>query len=391
MTHVTVSILGSTGSIGTQTLDVIGENRSRFTVRAIGAHSSVDLLAQQASVCNPEIVAIENADVARDAKQRFRANIDLRIGSGALESIATESDITVNAIVGFAGLSASLATLNAGKRLALANKESLVAGGRLMREARIRGGGELLPIDSEHGALFQSLHAGGPGDIEMACVRKLLLTASGGPFRQKTQEELQSVTIEDALAHPTWKMGPKITVDSSTLFNKGLEVIEAHELFGVGYDDIEVVIHPQSVLHSAVEFIDGSVIGQMSLPDMRLPIGFALSYPERLNVPHGQIDWGGLGSLQFEPVDRAKFACLDLAYQAGRRGGTAPTWLNAANEVAVEAFLANRVTWQQISSIIEVVLTHHDGTEASSVEHVLRADASARAIALDFVAKVVGK
>lgn len=381
----TVSVLGVTGSIGLQTIDVIAATPERFAVTAIGARRSVDRLVACANSVHPKIVAIEDETAATQAREQLDAGIELRVGDGALESIADVADITVNAIVGFAGLSASLAALHAGKRLALANKESLVTGGPLIRTALRDGSGELLPIDSEHGALFQSL----VGE-QRSSVRRLILTASGGPFRGRSAEELQRVTVEDALAHPTWQMGPRITIDSSTLFNKGLEVLEAHELFDIDFDDIEVVIHPQSILHSAVEFVDGSVIGQFSRPDMRLPIGYALGYPDRINVPYGRLDWRTLGSLDFEDVDRSVFRCLDLAISAGRTGHTAPTWLNAANEVAVEAFLKNLVTWTQISSIIDVVLSHYDGIEASSVDAVLRADASARAIALEYVRKVAG-
>ncbi len=386
-----VAIAGATGSIGTQTADVIAANPERFAASAIGANRSVDQLVRLANQLRPRVVAIEDERFGREGAQRFDASIDVRIGPGALLSLCDTADVVVNAVVGFAGLPVTLRTLESGRRLALANKESLVAGGPLVAKALSLGGGELLPIDSEHGAIHQCLRsetATGAGDLRR--VRRIILTASGGPFRTWSAERLESITPDDALAHPTWKMGPKISVDSSTLFNKGLEVIEAHELFGIPYDEIDVVIHPQSMLHSAVEFTDGSVIGQLSQPDMRLPIGYALGHPDRLTTPVGLIDWAQLGELSFEAVDRDRFRCLDLAYVAGRQGGVAPTWLNAANEVAVEAFLNRVVTWGEISAIIEKVLGHCDGVEASSLGQVLSADASARQCCLDVIEKLEG-
>lgn len=375
----TVSLVGSTGSIGTQAADVIAANPERFRLHAIGARSSVDLLVEQAKQFHPEIVAIADERKASELQTRLPGGIELRSGDGALAGIATESDVVVNGVVGFAGLPVTLAALSAGKRLALANKESLIAAGALVREAKKTPGAELLPVDSEHGALHQCLRAEtdrGRGDN--SAIAKLILTASGGPFRGKTSEELETVTVEQALAHPTWKMGPKITVDSSTLFNKGLEVIEAHELFDVAYDQIDVVVHPESIVHSAVEFTDGSTIAQLSVPDMRLPIGYAMGHPERLATPYGSLNLAAAGSLHFEAPDRKTFRCLDLAYEAGRTGGTAPTWLNAANEVAVQAFLDSKVTWLQISFIIEEVLSSHDGMKPDSLAVVIEADAEAR-------------
>ncbi len=254
----------------------------------------------------------------------------------------------MNAVVGFAGLPVTLAALEAGRRLALANKESLIAGAPVVQRARLTPGAEIVPVDSEHCALHQCLRAGRSPDE----VARLVLTASGGPFRGRTRAELQGVTADEALAHPTWRMGPKISVDSSTLMNKGLEVIEAHELFGVDYDRMAVIIHPQSVVHSMVEFTDGATVAQLSNPDMRLPIGYALAYPDRLRHPFGAIDWATLSRLDFEQPDREVFACLDLAEQAGRAGGLAPAWLNAGNEVAVAAFLDGRVGWGAIADVV---------------------------------------
>jgi 1-deoxy-D-xylulose-5-phosphate reductoisomerase len=266
-----------------------------------------------------------------------------------------------------------LASLQAGRRLALANKQSLIAAGPIVQPARQTPGAELIPVDSEHCAIHQCLQ-GGP--IER--VARIVLTASGGPFRGRNRTELEHVSVDDALAHPTWAMGPQNTIDSSTLMNKGLEVIEAHELFGVGYDQIEVVVHPQSIVHSMVEFTDGATVAQLSLPDMRLPIGYALAWPDRIGTPFGRIDWARLGRLDFEPPDRETFRCLDLAYAAGRVGGGAPAWLNAANEVAVQAFLDGALGWMAIPDVIETSLEDFPGTAIDSVDVVLETDRRAR-------------
>jgi len=289
----------------------------------------------------------------------------------------------------------TIEALRSGRRLALANKESLIAGAPVVQRARATPGAEIVPVDSEHCAIHQCLgerrhiassELDGVAPAPPVDVRRLLLTASGGPFRGRRRGELAQVRIEDALAHPTWKMGPKITVDSSTLMNKGLEVIEAHELFGVDFDAIEVVVHPQSIVHSMVEFSDGATIAQLSNPDMRLPIGYALAYPERFAVPFGSIDWLELGRLDFAPPDVETFSCLPLAYAAGREGGDTPAWLSAANEVAVEAFLAGRVGWLGISEIVERTLEQHVRVELSEVDDVLLADKEARRVARDIVA-----
>ncbi len=370
----TVALVGSTGSIGRQAADVIRSEPERFGVVALGAHRSVEALVEQASELRPETVAIADDSLAQELEQRLPRGIEVRAGADALASIAGDADVVVNGVVGFIGLRVTLAALGAGRRLALANKESLIAGGPVVQEARSTPGAEIIPVDSEHCAVHQCLRAGtGVGEV-----RRVVLTASGGPFRGKTCEELASVTVDDALAHPTWSMGPKITVDSSTLMNKGLEVIEAHELFGVAYDGIEVLVHPQSVVHSMVEFGDGATIAQLSLPDMRLPIAYALAYPERATTPFGAIDWAQLSHLDFEPADTDVFGCLGLAYEAGRQGRTAPATLNAANEVAVQAFLDGELRWLDIPAIIEECLWEWDGTAADSVEAVLDADRLAR-------------
>jgi 1-deoxy-D-xylulose-5-phosphate reductoisomerase len=353
-----VVILGSTGSIGTQALDVLSRHRDEYRVVALAAGHESELLEQQAAEFNVHPSMVRACADAPDALAELAAHPD--------------ADVVLNAVVGFAGLPATLGALKAGKRLALANKESLIAAGPVVAKARAAGGGEIVPVDSEHSAVWQCLRGGRESEV-----RRIILTASGGPFRGRTATELEHVAPADALAHPTWNMGDKITIDSSTLMNKGLEVIEAHELFGVGFDQIEVVVHPQSVVHSMVEFVDGATIAQLSMPDMRLPIALALAAPNRLSEPYGAIDWSTLGSLTFEVPDRATFRCLDLAYAAGRAGGTAPAVLSAANEIAVEAFLAGRIRWPQIATIVEETLGAGTGN-ADEVADVLDADRSAR-------------
>jgi 1-deoxy-D-xylulose-5-phosphate reductoisomerase len=298
-------------------------------------------------------------------------------------------DVVVNAVVGFAGLPITMRTLGAGRRLALANKESLIAAGPVVRPLRATPGAEIVPVDSEHCAVHQCLRSTVRSGVE---VSRIVLTASGGPFRGRTLDDLAHVTVDDALAHPTWSMGPKITVDSSTLMNKGLEVIEAHELFGVDYENIDVVVHPQSIVHSMVEFTDGCTMAQLSLPDMRLPIGYALAHPERIATPFGRIDWAHLSRLDFAEPDTATFRGLSLAYAAGRLGGTAPAFMSAANEVAVEAFLAGRIRWIDIVATVEVALDDHDErgvkVDDMKVDHVIDADRRGREAADRVLARV---
>ena len=384
VTPVTVSLVGSTGSIGRQAIEVMEACPERFDVVALGANRSVDRLVAQAKRLHPTVVAIGDPACAAELSDRLDPGVEVVVGTEGLAHIATLADVAVNGVVGFAGLRVTLAALDAGRRLALANKESIIAGAPLVQRSRQTPGAELLPVDSEHCAIHQCLRAGDP-----AGVARLLLTASGGPFRGMTQGALASVTVDQALAHPTWSMGPKITVDSSTLMNKGLEVIEAHELFGVPYDAIDVVVHPQSIVHSMVEFVDGAAVAQLSMPDMRLPIGYALAYPERLPVPYGAIDWTKLAVLEFEEPDRTVFPCLALAYRAGRTGDLAPAWLNAANEVAVAAFLDGRIGWPSIAEVVERTLDRYDAPSPTggaagperTVEDVLDADATARRVA----------
>jgi 1-deoxy-D-xylulose-5-phosphate reductoisomerase len=363
-----VAILGSTGSVGTQALEVVRGHRDRYEVVALAAGRNRELLdAQRAEF-----------DVAPEYARTCADDPHVLAELAALP----EADVVLNAVVGFAGLPATIATLLAGKRLALANKESLIAGGPVVAEARARGAGEIVPVDSEHSALYQALRAGASHEV-----RRLVLTASGGPFRGYTRDELALVTVADALKHPTWDMGAKITIDSSTLMNKGLEVIEAHELFGVDFDQIDVVVHPQSVVHGVVEFTDGASIAQLSMPDMRLPIGLALGAPDRLDEPFGLIDWASLAALTFELPDTDSFPCLRLAYRAGRAGGSAPAILSGANEVAVAAFLAGKIPWTAIAGVVDESLAAGTGNVREAAD-VLEADRVARQRATEAVQQV---
>ena len=378
----TVAVVGATGSIGAQTLEVVRAEPDRYRVTALGANRSVDALAALARELRPAVVAIADVALEADLKAGVPVGTEVRSGPGALASLASEAEVIVNGVVGFAGLPVTLAALEAGRRLALANKESLIAAGAVVQRARRTPGAEIVPVDSEHCAVHQCLRSGASDGRDIAAV---VLTASGGPFRGRPADELAKVTVDDALAHPTWSMGPKITVDSSTLMNKGLEVIEAVELFGpvfgVGYDQVEVVVHPQSVVHSMVTFSDGATIAQLSMPDMRLPIGYALAYPDRLGTPFGAIEWASLRRLDFEPPDLEAFRCLALAYAAGREGGTRPAQLSGANEIAVEGFLAGRIRWVDIPSVVEAALGRIEGTNPDSVDVVLEADRQARTAA----------
>jgi len=394
MSPTRVALAGSTGSIGTQALDVLESEAERFELSAIGATGrQPEVVIEQARRHRPAIVAISDPAAARVIADALPGT-EVRGGSDALASLAECADVVVNGVVGFAGLSVTLATLEAGRRLALANKESLIAAGPVVQNARRTPGAELIPVDSEHGAIHQCLRSTSNPER----VARLLLTASGGPFRGRTVEQLADVTIENALAHPTWTMGPKITIDSATMMNKGLEVIEAHELFGtpagdygygIGFDEIDVVVHPQSIVHSMVEFTDASTIAQLSSPDMRLPIGYALAYPDRIGTPFGRLDWSTVGRLDFEPPDLAAFPCLALAYAAGRAGGTAPAWISAANEVAVDAFLAGQIEWRDIATVIAATLDQHDGAPAVDAASVIDADATARRVAHQELTRLV--
>ena len=373
MNPVRVAVAGSSGSIGTQTLDVVRAEAGRYEVVALGVGSSVEVLVQQALEFRPSVVAV--ADPARRAE--VAAALPFAEVVADFADLVEPADVVVNAVVGFAGLPVTLRTLAAGRRLALANKESLIAAGPVVQPLRATAGAELVPVDSEHCAVHQCLRSSVGPEREVA---RIVLTASGGPFRGRSAASLADVGVDEALAHPTWKMGPKITIDSSTLMNKGLEVIEAHELFHTPYDRIEVVVHPQSVVHSMAEFTDGSTIAQLSMPDMRLPIGYALAYPSRIGTAFGRIDWSTLGRLDFEAPDTETFRCMRLAYEAGRAGGIAPAWLSAANEVAVEAFLQGRIRWHQIAEVDEAALQRLETMPADSIDDIVAADDRARRV-----------
>ena len=377
MTTVGVSIAGSSGSIGRQTLEVIFDENAKsrsentgvdYVVHGLGVGSSIDVLIEQAKIFSPRVVAVADESLhhqVRDALPNVRVVRDM-------EDLVDGADVVVNGVVGFAGLAVTLETLRQGKRLALANKESLIAAGPVVQPLRAVRGAEIIPVDSEHCAIHQCLRSTVRPDVEVA---RLVLTASGGPFRGRSKQDLADVTVDQALAHPTWSMGPKITIDSSTLMNKGLEVIEAHELFGVDYSRIEVVVHPQSIVHSMVEFSDGSTIAQLSLPDMRLPIGYALAHPHRALTAFGRIDWSALSRLDFEEPDLETFRCLTLASQAGRAGGTAPAFLSAANEVAVEAFLAGLLKWPDIAAVVESSMQAYEATDGTlTSREIIEAD-----------------
>lgn len=385
-----LAVLGSTGSVGTQTLDVVRASPDAYDVVALGAGRSVAKLIEQAREFRPSIVAIADSGLARELEEAL-PDVTVLAGPSALADAAADVDVVLNAVVGFAGLPVTMRALESGQRLALANKESLIAAGPVVQAARATPGAEIVPVDSEHCALHQCLRSNESEHDRMEQVSRLVVTASGGPFRGRTAEDLQAVTVDEALAHPTWSMGPKITVDSSTLMNKGLEVIEANELFGVGFDRIDVVVHPQSIVHSMVTFTDGATIAQLSMPDMRLCIAYALDYPERHAMPYGGIDFGQPQSLTFESPDRDAFPCLDLSYDAGRRGGAAPATLSAANEIAVEAFLEGRIRWIDIARVNEAVLTRHNDVVITTIDDVLAADAQARREAADHVTALAEK
>jgi 1-deoxy-D-xylulose-5-phosphate reductoisomerase len=367
-----VALLGSTGSIGRQTIDVALRHPELVRIVSLAANRSGNLLARQARALGVRSVAIADAGSAPCADD-LPAGATCGVGAEAVTSLASDSDvdIVVNALVGAAGLRTSEAALRAGHRLALANKESLVVGGDLLMP--LAAPGQLLPVDSEHSAIFQCLW-GEPAER----VARIWLTASGGPFRGRDRAGLAEVTVEEALAHPRWTMGPKITIDSATLMNKGLETIEAHHLFGVGYDRISIVVHPQSTVHSMVEFSDGSVKAHLGVTDMRVPIQYALSHPDRWDAPVPPLDLTALGALEFGPADIETFRCLGLALHAGRVGGTLPAAMNAANEIAVEAFLGRRIRFVDIDAVVGTVMEEHEVEPVGSFEHLEAVDAAAR-------------
>jgi len=378
-----LTILGSTGSIGTSTLDVVARHPERFRVVALTAHSQVDLLLRQCLQFKPSYAVLLDELAAKKLRAQLQeagSKTEVLVGVAALEQVAIlpEVDAVMAAIVGAAGMPATLAAARAGKKILLANKETLVLAGNVFMEAIRASGSALLPIDSEHNAIFQALPRTYDGSLSAHGVRKILLTASGGPFRNTPLSELKNVTPEQACAHPNWVMGRKISVDSASMMNKGLEVIEAHWLFNASADDIQVVVHPQSVIHSLVEYVDGSVLAQLGNPDMRTPIAYGLAYPERIDSGVASLDLFKVATMNFVAPDFERFPCLDLAYQALRAAGTAPAMLNAANEIAVAAFLDKKIPFLAIPRVIAAVLDELPVVAVQGLDDVLQADARAR-------------
>lgn len=370
----TISILGSTGSIGTQSLDIIRENREKYRVKALTCGSNVQLLSRQIDEFHPDIaVTAHEEDAATLSK--IHKGVEFFWGrEGLIKAAEAECGLLLNALVGMRGMVPTYRAIKMGRNIALANKETLVAGGEIIMPLAAERGVGMLPVDSEHSAIFQSLEGN-----EGRKIRKILLTASGGPFRGATAQQLKEVTLKQALKHPNWSMGKKITIDSATMMNKGLEVIEAKWLFGVDVKDIQILVHPQSILHSAVEFEDGSVIGQMGAPDMRIPISFAMAYPMRLKSTRDGIDFFGRAShLTFEKPDPEVFKCIKIAYEASEAGGTYPVVMNAANEVLVEMFLAGEINFVDIQNNIQRILDLHKPTYNIKLEDILEADEKAR-------------
>jgi len=379
-----ISIIGSTGSVGVTTLDVVARFPDRFRVVAMAAGRNLDLLADQIRRFRPQLVSVETPELARDLADRIRPlQPTIMHGSEGAIAVAThpEAKLLMSALVGALGLPPTLAAIKAGKDIAFANKEVLVVAGEIVTRAVRETGVRLLPVDSEHNAVFQCLEGRPP-----ATVKRIVLTASGGPFRQWPSERFGEITIKDALNHPTWRMGNKITIDSATLMNKGLEVIEAHWLFGLPPEKIDIVIHPQSVIHSMVELIDGSVIAEMAIPDMAIPAAFALAWPDRLPLDHlPRLTLIDCANLSFEQPDFTRFPCLRLAYEALRAGGTMAACLNAANEELVAGFLAGRARFVDIPRHIETVMSRHHNTPARTLEDVLEVDGWARAAARELI------
>ena len=371
-----ISLLGSTGSIGKQTLEVVAANPDKLKVRALAAHRSDELLEQQIRQFEPDIAVLSDKDAAARLAARYHGKTRILAGDEGLLAAATYdgADTVLASMVGYAGLRPTLAAIECGKNIALANKETLVAAGSLVMAAVRKHGVSLTPVDSEHSAIFQSLRGGAEKEV-----KRLIVTASGGPFRGKKRSELENVTLAQCLKHPNWSMGPKVTLDSSTLANKGLEVMEAHWLFDMPYDKIDVVVHPQSIVHSLVEFCDGSVIAQLGEPDMRLPIQYALSWPDRFDYSFEQLDLVKAASLTFEAPDLEAFPSLKIAVDCGKAGGTLPCAFNAANEEAVNAFLHDKIKYLDIPYITAAVTQAHDNVAKPQIEDIEQADAWARA------------
>ena len=382
-------MLGSTGSIGTQGLEVVQSHIDKFEIVGLSAGKNVELLAQQVNQFHPKKVSVIDEDSATKLKKLIDSSkTQIIAGKDSSAEIASlECDVVLNAITGAAGLSATISALKAGSKLALANKESLVIGGKIVLD--LAGENQIIPVDSEHSALAQCLRGENKDQV-----KKLILTASGGPFRGKTKSELEKVSLEETLKHPTWSMGQVVTINSATLMNKGLEVIEAHLLFGIDFKNIEVVIHPQSIVHSMVEFIDGSTMAQASPPNMKVPIALALSWPDRLNEISPAIDWSKSSTWNFEAIDEKVFLALSVARKAGQSGGSAPAVMNAANEECVTAFIERKLPFLSIVEIVNTVLDNHlnnkelVSNKELTLEKLLRADEKARTSAKDLIAKV---
>jgi 1-deoxy-D-xylulose-5-phosphate reductoisomerase len=390
-----LTVLGSTGSIGASTLDVVARHPGKFRIMALTANSQTDLLFRQCVQFKPRYAVMLDEDAAMQLRKRIRdaeLSTEVLSGAAALEQVSAspEVDTVMAAIVGAAGLRPTLAAARAGKKILLANKETLVMAGNVFMDSVRTSGSVLLPIDSEHNAIFQALPRGYDGDLAKNGIRRILLTASGGPFRETPAGELHDVTPEQACAHPNWVMGRKISVDSATMMNKGLEVIEAHWLFNAGADDIQVVVHPQSVIHSLVEYVDGSVVAQLGNPDMRTPIAYGLAYPERIDSGVTPLDLFKVATMNFFAPDFERFPCLSLAYQALRSAGTAPAVLNAANEVAVAAFLDRQIPFLSIPRVIGAVLDALPVNPVGSLDDVLGADADARRTAKQQIQRLAG-
>jgi 1-deoxy-D-xylulose-5-phosphate reductoisomerase len=373
-----VALLGATGSIGSQTLDVLRREPEMFELVALSGGEQLNELADVTNEFHVRRVGVISAAHRDTLAALVDSSVEIVVGEEGLSDLAASADVVVNAVLGFAGLPVTLSALRAGKRLALANKESLIAAAPLVAQVRATPGASMLPVDSEHCAIHQCL-ASSPSAAGYPDVRRLLLTASGGPFRGWSLERLRTATKADALNHPTWSMGPKITIDSSTLMNKGLEVLEASAFFGIGVDRVDVVVHPQSIVHSMVEYVDGSVLAQLSRPDMRLPIAYCLGMPDRLDHAWGAIDFTKDLELTFEAPDPKAFPALDLAYEASRLGGAAPAWLSAANEVAVAAFLADQISWCDIIDVVARVMDGYVVDPLESLQDLVANDATARA------------
>ncbi|CAH1193525.1 1-deoxy-D-xylulose 5-phosphate reductoisomerase [Paenibacillus auburnensis] len=373
-----ISILGSTGSIGTQTLDVVAMHPEAFEVDGLAAGSNTALLLEQVHRFQPRRVSVSTKQLADDIRSSLPSGVELYYGSEGLVEIAAggAADTVVTAVVGSVGLKSTLAAIEAGRHIGLANKETLVTAGHLVTELAERKGVKLLPVDSEHSAIFQCLNGENRADVA-----SITVTASGGSFRDYTRDQLKDVTVEDALRHPNWSMGAKITIDSATMVNKGLEVIEAHHLFGLPYEQVNVLLHPESIIHSYVEFRDSSIIAQLGTPDMRVPIQYALTYPDRWSSPAARLSLAEIGRLTFREMDYIRYPALRLAIECGKTGGTATTAFNAANEIAVARFLRHEISFLRIEEIIEEVLQQHENVGNPDLEQIEYCDAATRELA----------